>query len=308
MNTNTPPRVAPLPFLAHSAAATIVVAAALVASVVTTPDRASAQEPTAAATAPPTKNLIVPGEVFSVDGHTAFLFTPAEVNALPPGAPRPWILYGPTLAAYPDEAEKWMHERFTEAGVAVAGIDTGESYGSPAAVQATEKLHAEMVKRGYAAKPALLGRSRGGLWASAWAIAHPDLTAGLGGIYPVYDWRTYPGAESAAGAYGLTPADLLAKVDELCPVERIDVAARAGIPVCIIHGDIDVVVPIEPNSGRLKARYEALGKGDLVELIVAEGQGHNFWEGFFHCQQLVDFLIQRAREGATGGDAAAAGE
>ena len=307
MNTNTPPRVAPLPFLAHSAAATIVVVAVIVAGVAFMPARAGAQEPPAAA-APPTKNLVVPGEVFTVDGHTAFLFTPAEVNALPPGAPRPWILYGPTLAPYPDEAEKWMHERFTEAGVAVAGIDTGESYGSPAAVQATEKLHAEMVKRGYAAKPALLGRSRGGLWASAWAIAHPDLTAGLGGIYPVYDWRTYPGAESAAGAYGLTPADLLAKVDELCPVEKIDVAARAGIPVCIIHGDIDAVVPIEPNSARLKARYEALGKGDLVELIVAEGQGHNFWEGFFHCQKLVDFLIQRAREGATGGDAAAAGE
>lgn len=308
MNTNTPPRVAPLPFLAHSAAATIVAAAVIVAGVVTRPDRAGAEEPTAAAAAPPTKNLVVPGEVFSVDGHTAFLFTPAEVNALPLGIPRPWILYGPTLAAYPDEAERWMHERFTEAGVAVAGIDTGESYGSPAAVQSTEKLHAEMVKRGYAAKPALLGRSRGGLWASAWAIAHPDLTAGLGGIYPVYDWRTYPGAESAAGAYGLSPADLLARVKELCPVERIDIAARAGIPVCIIHGDIDAVVPIEPNSGRVKARYEALGKGDLVELIVAEGQGHSFWEGFFHCQQLVDFLIEKARAGATGSGAPTSGK
>ena len=308
MNTNTPPRFAPLPFLAHSAAAVIAAAAVIVAGVAFMPGRAGAREPAAAAASAPQKNLIVPGEVFSVDGHTAFLFTPAEVNALPPGAPRPWILYGPTLTPYPDEAEKWMHQRFTEAGVAVAGIDTGESYGSPAAVAATEKLHAEMVKRGYAAKPALLGRSRGGLWASAWAIAHPDLTAGLGGIYPVYDWRTYPGAEGAAGAYGLTPADLLAKVDELCPVENIDVAARAGIPVCIIHGDIDVVVPLEPNSGRLKARYEALGKGDLVELIVAEGQGHNFWEGFFHCQKLVDFLIEKASEGATGGDAAAAGE
>ena len=304
MDTTIAPIASGVPSVTRQASIAILVAAAFAASVAATP-HASAQQPAASA---PQKNLIVPGEVFSVDGHTAFLFTPAEVNALPPGAPRPWILYGPTLTPYPDEAEKWMHERFTEAGVAVAGIDTGESYGSPAAVAATEKLHAEMVKRGYAAKPALLGRSRGGLWASAWAIAHPDLTAGLGGIYPVYDWRTYPGAEGAAGAYGLTPADLLAKVDELCPVEKIDVAARAGIPVCIIHGDIDVVVPLEPNSGRLKARYEALGKGDLVELIVAEGQGHNFWEGFFHCQKLVDFLIEKASEGATGGDAAAAGE
>ena len=78
----------------RQASIAILVAAALAASVAATP-HASAQEPAASA---PQKNLVVPGEVFSVDGHTAFLFTPAEVNALPPGAPRPWILYGPTLA------------------------------------------------------------------------------------------------------------------------------------------------------------------------------------------------------------------
>jgi hypothetical protein len=252
----------------------------------------------AAEPAPPAKTLILPGEVFAVDGRTAFLFTPGAGEPLPDGAAKPWILYAPTLPAYPDEAERWMHERFTTAGVAVAGIDTGESYGSPDAVRATEKLHAEMVRRGYAARPAVLGRSRGGLWASAWAIAHPEWTAGIGGIYPVYDWRSYPGADGAAGAYGLAPGELVARAAELCPIERIDVAAKAGVPVCIIHGDMDTVVPLEPNSGRLEASYRAAGKGDLVRLIVARGQGHNFWEGFFRCQELVDFLVARARGGA----------
>ena len=79
---------------------------------------------------------------------------------------------------------------------------------------------------------------------------------------------------------------------------RIDVAAMAGVPFCIIHGDDDAVVPLEPNSARLKARYEAAGKGDLIELIVAKGQGHNIWEGFFHCQELVDFLVSRAKAAA----------
>lgn len=190
-----------------------------------------------------------------------------------------------------------MHEQFTKAGVAVAGIDTGESYGSPKGVAAAEALHAEMVKRGYAKKPALLGRSRGGLWATAWAIAHPELTAGVGGIYPVYDWRTYPGVAKAAPAYGLTAEALAAKAADLNPIERIDVAAKAGVPFCIIHGDEDKLVPLEPNSARLKSRYEAAGKGDLVTLIVAKGQGHNFWEGFFRCQELVDFLIARAKAG-----------
>lgn len=242
---------------------------------------------------PPQKTLILPGEVFEVGGHTAFLFTPAESSAA--GSPKPWILYSPTLPAYPDKAEKWMHEQFVAAGVAVAGIDTGESYGSPEAVKAAEALHAEMVRRGYSTKPALLGRSRGGLWASAWAIAHPDLTAGVGGIYPVYDWRTYPGVAKAAAAYGLSPEQLAAQAADLCPIERIDVAAQAGVPFCIIHGDDDKVVPLEPNSAELKKRYEAVGKGELVTLIVAPGQGHSFWEGFFHCQPLVDFLIARAK-------------
>jgi pimeloyl-ACP methyl ester carboxylesterase len=243
----------------------------------------------------PTKKLVVPGEVFAVEGRTAFVFTPAA-GAVPAG-PKPWIMYAPTLAAYPDEAERWMHERFTRAGVAVAGIDSGESYGSPTAVQAMEALHAEMVRRGYATKPAFLGRSRGGLGASAWAIAHPELTAGVGGIYPVYDWRTYPGLDKAAPAYALAPGELAARAAELCPIERIDVAARGGVPFWIIHGDTDAVVPIGPNSAELKKRYEAAGRGDLVTLVVAEGQGHSMWDGFFRCEPLVEFLIARAKAG-----------
>jgi alpha-beta hydrolase superfamily lysophospholipase len=246
-----------------------------------------------AARGPLQKNLILPGEVFEVAGRTAFLFTPATPAAAE--TRKPWILYSPTLPAYPDAAEKWMHEQLVAAGVAVAGIDTGESYGSPAAVKAAEALHAEMVRRGYSTRPVVLGRSRGGLWASAWAIAHPDLTAGVGGIYPVYDWRTYPGVAKAAPAYGLSPEQLTARAADLCPIERIDAAARAGVPFCIIHGDDDKVVPLGPNSAELKKRYEAAGQGDLVTLIVARGQGHSFWEGFFRCQPLVDFLIARAK-------------
>lgn len=245
----------------------------------------------------PAKRLIMPGEVFAVGDRTAFLFTPAAVPGQR-GDAKPWILYSPTLPGLPDEAELWMHEQFTQAGIAVAGIDTGESYGSPEAVKAAEALHAEMVRRGYSAKPAVLGRSRGGLSASAWAIAHPEFTAGVGGIYPVYDWRSFPGAAKAAPAYGLAEAALVARAEELCPIERIEVAARAGVRFWIIHGDEDKLVPLGPNSGELKRRYEAAGRGDLVTLVVARGQEHSFWEGFFRCRELVDFLIQRARAAA----------
>ena len=244
----------------------------------------------------PVKKLILPGESFLVEGRPAFTLLPLEEKRQ---KPQPWIIYAPTLPGYPDEHEKWMHERFLEAGVAVAGIDVGEAYGSPDGRKLCTALYEELTaKRGFAPKPCLLGRSRGGLWALSWARENPDKVAGIAGIYPVFDFRTYPGLANAASAYGLTPAELEAKQAEHNPIEGVSVLAEARIPALFIHGDEDAVVPLKENSAEFVARYKAAGAEDAVTLIVAKGQGHNFWEGFFRCQELIDFAIARAREGA----------
>ncbi|MCA9162075.1 MAG: prolyl oligopeptidase family serine peptidase [Planctomycetales bacterium] len=242
------------------------------------------------------KKLILPGESFRIEGRAAFVMLPPEGKRT---RPQPWIMYAPTLPAYPDSHEKWMHEQFVAAGVAVAGIDAGEAYGSPQGQQLMSALHKELTeKRGYAAKPVLLGRSRGGLWVSSWAIANPEKVAGIAGIYPVFDLRTYPGLQRAAPAFEMKAEELEAKLDELNPIARVEELAKAKIPVCIIHGDDDKVVPLVENSATLNAIYESARQGSLVTLIVAEGQGHNFWEGFFRCQTLVDFAIDRAKAAA----------
>jgi dipeptidyl aminopeptidase/acylaminoacyl peptidase len=242
------------------------------------------------------KELILPGEAFLIEGRPAFVLLPEEEKRT---TPQPWILYAPTLPGYPDSHEKWMHEQFLAAGVAVAGIDAGEAYGSPRGTELMTALYDELTqKRGFAAKPCLLGRSRGGLWGSAFAIAHPDKVAGIVGIYPVFDLTTYPGLEKAAPAYEMTPEELRASLPQRNPIDRADVLAKAKIPVCIIHGDEDAVVPLKENSAALAAAYERAGAGDAVQLIVAKGQGHNFWEGFFRCQELIDFAIQQAKAGA----------
>jgi alpha-beta hydrolase superfamily lysophospholipase len=250
----------------------------------------------AAAEPAPVKKLILPGESFLVAERPVFILWPAEERR---SKPQPWVLYAPTLPGYPGEHEKWMHEQLLAAGVAVAGIDVGEGYGSPRARAAFDALYAELVeKRGFAKKPCLLGRSRGGLWVTSWAGAHPEKVAGIAGIYPVFDLRSYPGLANAAPAYGLKPADLEAQLAEHNPIERAAVLAKAKVPVCIIHGDIDAVVPLKQNSAELAARYAAAGEEGSVQLIVAKGQGHNFWQGFFRCQELIDFTIARAKAGA----------
>lgn len=240
--------------------------------------------------------LDLPGMTFAVEGCRAFVFLPPEEKR---ATPQPWIFYAPTLPGYPDEAERWMHQQFLEAGVAVAGIDVGEAYGSPASHKKFAALCDKLIEdNGFAPKPCLLGRSRGGLWVTSWAAANPDRVAGIGGIYPVFDFRTYPGVAKASEAYNLLPAELEKRGAEFNPIERVEILARAGIPVSLIHGDVDKVVPLTENSAEFVRRYEKEGKGDLVNLIILKGQGHSFYEGFFHSQELVDSAIARARDGA----------
>ena len=55
-------------------------------------------------------------------------------------------------------------------------------------------------------------------------------------------------------------------------------------------------MPVGANSEALRARYDsAADDGASMELIVAEGQGHNMWEGFFRCEELVEFVLEHAR-------------
>ncbi len=133
---------------------------------------------------------------------------------------------------------------------------------------------------------------------TSWAIENPDKVAGIAGIYPVFDLRTYPTLDKVAPAYNLTLAQLKAQLAELNPSERIGVLARDRVPAFLIHGDDDKVVPLKENSAEFVAKYRAAGAGQSVTLIVAPGQGHNFWEGFFRCRPLVDFAIDRAYAGA----------
>lgn len=245
----------------------------------------------AQAETPPAKNLPLPGEVFTVDGCTAFVIPAPKAAA---DRPKPWVWYAPTLPNLPGKAEQWMFQRFTDAGIAIAGIDVGESYGSPAGRKSYSALYAELTqRRGYAAKMVLLARSRGGLMTLSWAADNADKVAGFAGVYPVCNIASYPRVERAAGAYQMTKEELNAKLAEHNPIDRLAPLARAKVPLFAIHGAIDTLVPLDLNSGLVKERYTALG-GEM-QLVVPADQGHNMWSGFFECQELVDFVKLHAK-------------
>ena len=230
-------------------------------------------------------------EEFHVAGNRAFLMLPDGV-----ATPRslPWVWYAPTLRGLPSRAEDWMLDQFLAAGIAIAGVDCGESYGSPAGRLAYTALYDHLVsKRGLAARVCLLARSRGGLMLYNWAVENPQRIAGIAGIYPVCDLTSYPGLAKACGAYGMTESRLQSVLRQHNPIDRLIPLAKAGVPIYHIHGDKDLVVPLTRNSGALKARY--IRYGGTITLETVAGQGHSMWPGFFESQALVDFVISRAR-------------
>ena len=227
----------------------------------------------------------------TIAGRPAFVILP---DGLPPGQPIPWVWYAPTLPGLPGPEEDWMFTHFTRAGIAVAGIDVGESYGSPDGRALFTALYEELTKkRGFARKMVLLGRSRGGLMTLAWAAENPEKVAGFAGIYPVCNLASYPGVGRASGAYHLTEAELQAQLSQHNPIDRLAALAQAKVPLFAIQGDSDTVVPLEHNSGVVRQRYTALG--GTMTLLIPPGQGHNMWTGFFQCHELVAFVLLHAQ-------------
>jgi pimeloyl-ACP methyl ester carboxylesterase len=241
-----------------------------------------------AATPPPEKTLPLPGHVFLIENRVSFVIEPSDST---PDTPRRWVWYAPTLPNLPGPEERWMFERFLKAGIAIAGIDVGESYGSPDGRKLFTAFYEHLTtKRNYSRKAVLLGRSRGGLMTLGWAVENPEKVAGFAGVYPVCNIASYPGIPQASGAYRMTPEQLQAKLPEHNPIDRLEQLAKAKVPLFAIHGDIDKVVPLELNSGLVRERYEKFG--GKMQLLVPAGQGHNMWSGFFQSQELVDFVIR----------------
>lgn len=231
-------------------------------------------------------------ERFFVDKRPAFVIWPTKRR---PGR-TPWVLYAPTLGQnLPGHAEAWMFRQLLDAGIVIAGVDVGESFGNPRGRAIYSALHKQLVtEHGFDEKACLLARSRGGLMLYCWAADHPGKVRCIAGIYPVCDLASYPGLKRAASAYRMTETELADVLKKHNPVDRLQPLAMANIPIHHIHGDVDKVVPLAANSGLLAERYRAAGGS--IELVIASGQGHNMWPGFFEHQPLVDFLLKHAEK------------
>jgi len=227
-----------------------------------------------------------------VNDHRAFTIIPADLD---PDEPIPWVWYAPTLGnGLPGQHEIWMFNRLYTNGIAIAGIDVGESYGSPKGVAIYQALYDKLTRENrFSRKPVLLGRSRGGLMLYSWAVRNPSSIGAIAGIYPVCNLVSYPGLERAAPAFHMSAEELRTNLGKLNPVEMLAPLAAAKIPIFHLQGDNDKVVPLGPNSKLLADRINTMGGNAQIRVI--KGQGHNLWNGWFTNEELIRFIMKFAK-------------
>lgn len=176
-------------------------------------------------------------------------------------------------------------------------MDVVNMYGAPVAVAHWNEFYAHLAgKHGFASKAVLEGMSRGGLIIFNWAKVNPEKVACIYGDAPVCDIRSWPGGkgtskgskgdwERCKQAYGITEEDVGGFKGN--PTDGLEPLAKAGVPILIVCGAADDVVPMAENTNVLKDRYEALGGS--IRVIAKEGVGHHP-HSLKDPTEIVDFI------------------
>ena len=210
---------------------------------------------------------------FTVDGRRCWVVVPNS-----PAEGRPWIWRARFFGHEPQADIALLNEGFH-----VAYCDVGSLFGNPQAVAYWDAFYKKVTeKHGLNPRPALEGMSRGGLIIYNWAVANPEKVACIYGDAPVCDFKSWPGGKGTGkGSPGDWKKCLQAyRLDEKSaleyasnPVDRLDVLARAGVPILHVVGEADSVVPVSENTDLIEKKYLELG-GE-IQVIRKAGVGHH---------------------------------
>lgn len=224
---------------------------------------------------------IFPGVRTQVDGYDRFDFIVADhpimvVTPKKPAKGNPWVWYAEFFGVAPK-----VDQALLSAGYHIIYVKTPDMFGSPDAMKVWDEAHAELTtKYGLAEKPAFIAASRGGLYAYAWAAAHPDKVSAIVGASPVCDFKSWPGSrvptewKKLLTAYHFNDAEAVAYKGN--PVDSLAPLAKAKIPLLHYYGTADDVVPWSENTGLMQQRYAKLG--GVITVVAMPGLGHDIYQ------------------------------
>ncbi|MEQ9439018.1 MAG: prolyl oligopeptidase family serine peptidase [Cyclobacteriaceae bacterium] len=245
---------------------------------------------------------LISGEMGSFHGYTmySFLFDERQCRIVVPKKPakgNPW-LWRARFFGHRPEADLALLDR----GFYIAYIDVADLYGSPQAVKLWNDFY-ELLNSRYlfADKAALEGMSRGGLSVFNWAAENPEKVACIYVDAPVCDIKSWPGGlmdgmgsvedwQKCLKAYNFTEEE--AKEYAQNPVDKVQILIDHQIPLLVVSGDQDQIVPYSENAEPMVEQYQA--QGGKVKVIIKKGEGHV--HGLPNARPIIQFILKYTRE------------
>jgi hypothetical protein len=228
--------------------------------------------------------------LFTVDGCSAWVAIPK--TPLPENHWAWWMMFPD---AFP---ERCGEQALLDRGYYVAFLDVGNTFGAPSALAHLSAFYRAMTALGLRPKVALVGVSRGGLYAYNWTAQNPEKVSVIYGDAPVCNFASWPYAHGAGkdsgdwksllAVYGFkSDAEALACPTQ--PIKELGPVARAHIPLIHVVGDADTAVPVAENTTIVEKEYQQLG-GTIVVLHKPGGEHHP--HGLDDPTPVVDFILE----------------
>ncbi len=205
---------------------------------------------------------------FNINGRECILVEPKT-----PKGEGQWIWRTEFFGEF-DYADMALLER----GYYVAYCRLSDMYGNPYAVKKMEKFRQFLCfKFKLNPRPVLFGFSRGGLYAVNYALKHHYNVSAIYLDAPVLDLKSWPSERypeefaQMLDVYKLTKEELAEFKGS--PVDNGEKLAETGLPILIVAGDGDSVVPFSENTGVFAEKFRSAGGN--INVIVKEGCGHH---------------------------------
>lgn len=202
---------------------------------------------------------------FVFNGHNATVIIPDNFNGK-------WVWKTEFFYAF-DKAEQTLLEK----GYARVYYSVSDMYGSDRAIRLMHAFHLYLKETfGFNSNPYLFGFSRGGLYAFNYALYYPEYVAKIYLDAPVLDLKSWPPKgstehEEMLEEYGMTEDSFGAF--KFSPLDNLEEFSHNGIPLLVVAGGADTVVPYKDNSLKLIEFYRKKGL-DVEHILKPDCEHH----------------------------------
>ena len=226
---------------------------------------------------------------FDIFGTTAIIAAPNE-----PAEGNKWIFRAEFFGAFP-----MADLALLEKGYYVVYLNKSAMYGHDSAIDEMHRFKNYLCEKyGFYNKTVMFGFSRGGMYTVNYAAKYPQDISAIYLDAPVLNALSWPGGKGNAelypkeweeylSVYGITAEQALSVRNQ--PIDKTERLIELKIPVIIVAGCVDKVVPYEENGKIFIQKYR--DKGGVIEVYEKPDCDHHP-HSLQNPEHIVDFVLR----------------